>query len=64
MALFWKLSLGFSLRPDTDGHFHPIKVSQSSGFFLETQAWQHISKMEITTGVDQRQSTEGSVNTV
>lgn len=64
IALFWKLSLGFSLGPGTDGHFHLIKVSQSSGFFLEIQAWQHISKMETATGMDQSLSKEGSVNTV
>lgn len=64
MALFWKRRLGFSLELGADGHFHPIKVSQSSAFFLEIQAWQHISKLETATGIDQSLSTKGSVNTV
>jgi len=62
--LYSEKCLSFSRRPGTDGHFHPIKVSQSSGYFLEIQASHHISKTETATGMDQLLSTERSVNTV
>lgn len=44
------LKAQFWLFAGTDGQFHPSKVFQSSGFFLEIQAWQHISKMSYRGG--------------